>query len=39
MSDMKDGVGTYLTEAEAKEFHGAQQEKRKPDARRFPWLP
>jgi len=24
---------------EAKEFHAAQREKRKPDARRFPWLP
>ena len=28
----------YMTE-EAKEFHKAQREKRKPDARRFPWLP
>ena len=28
----------YMTE-EAKEFHSAQREKRKPDARRFPWLP
>jgi naphthoate synthase len=28
----------YLSE-EAKEFHGAQREKRRPDARRFPWLP
>jgi len=28
----------YMTD-EAKEFHGAQREKRKPDARRFPWLP
>jgi len=24
---------------EAKEFHSAQREKRKPEARRFPWLP
>jgi naphthoate synthase len=29
----------YYMSPEAKEFHGAQQEKRKPDARRFPWLP
>ncbi len=28
----------YMTE-EAKEFHSAQREKRKPDAKRFPWLP
>ncbi len=28
----------YMTD-EAKEFHSAQREKRKPDARRFPWLP
>jgi naphthoate synthase len=28
----------YMTD-EAKEFHGAQREKRKPDARKFPWLP
>jgi naphthoate synthase len=28
----------YMTE-EAKEFHQAQREKRKPDARDFPWLP
>jgi naphthoate synthase len=28
----------YMTE-EAKEFHSAQREKRKPDARKFPWLP
>jgi naphthoate synthase len=28
----------YMTE-EAKEFHGAQREKRKPNARKFPWLP
>ena len=28
----------YLSE-EAKEFHGAQREKRQPDARKFPWLP
>lgn len=29
----------YYMSDEAKEFHGAQREKRKPDARRFPWLP
>jgi naphthoate synthase len=28
----------YMTE-EAKEFHSAQREKRKPDVSRFPWLP
>jgi naphthoate synthase len=28
----------YMTE-EAKEFHLAQREKRKPDVKRFPWLP
>ena len=28
----------YMTD-EAKEFHRAQREKRKPDARKFPWLP
>jgi naphthoate synthase len=28
----------YMTE-EAKEFHSAQSEKRKPDVKRFPWLP
>ncbi|HEU5078389.1 MAG TPA: 1,4-dihydroxy-2-naphthoyl-CoA synthase [Opitutaceae bacterium] len=28
----------YMTE-EAKEFHGAQRAKRKPNARKFPWLP
>lgn len=28
----------YMTE-EAKEFHQAQREKRKPDVSRFPWLP
>jgi naphthoate synthase len=28
----------YMTE-EAREFHSAQRERRKPDARRFPWLP
>ena len=28
----------YMTE-EAQEFHRAQREKRRPDARRFPWLP
>ena len=35
------GIATmlyYMTD-EAKEFHRAQREKRKPDARRFPWLP
>ena len=29
----------YYMSAEAKEFHSAQREKRKPDARKFPWLP
>lgn len=29
----------YYMSEEAKEFHGAQRERRKPDARRFPWLP
>jgi len=29
----------YYMSEEAKEFHHAQREKRKPDARRFPWLP
>jgi naphthoate synthase len=29
----------YYMSDEAKEFHKAQREKRKPDARRFPWLP
>jgi naphthoate synthase len=29
----------YYMSEEAKEFHQAQREKRKPDARRFPWLP
>ncbi|CAM2848247.1 1,4-dihydroxy-2-naphthoyl-CoA synthase [Rariglobus hedericola] len=29
----------YYMSEEAKEFHGAQREKRKPDARKFPWLP
>jgi len=29
----------YYMSAEAKEFHSAQREKRKPDAGRFPWLP
>jgi naphthoate synthase len=28
----------YMTE-EAKEFHQAQREKRKPDVKKFPWLP
>jgi len=28
----------YMTE-EAREFHRAQREKRRPDARKFPWLP
>jgi naphthoate synthase len=29
----------YYMSEEAKEFHRAQREKRKPDARKFPWLP
>jgi naphthoate synthase len=29
----------YYMSAEAKEFHQAQREKRKPDAKQFPWLP
>ena len=29
----------YYMSEEAKEFHGAQREKRKPDARKVPWLP
>lgn len=29
----------YYMSEEAREFHSAQREKRKPDARRFPWLP
>jgi len=29
----------YYMSEEAKEFHAAQRDKRKPDARRFPWLP
>jgi naphthoate synthase len=29
----------YYMSEEAKEFHSAQREKRRPDARRFPWLP
>ncbi len=29
----------YYMGEEAKAFHRAQREKRKPDARRFPWLP
>lgn len=29
----------YYMSEEAKEFHGAQRDKRKPDARKFPWLP
>jgi naphthoate synthase len=29
----------YYMSEEAKEFHAAQREKRRPDARRFPWLP
>jgi naphthoate synthase len=29
----------YYMSEEAKEFHGAQREKRRPDARKFPWLP
>lgn len=29
----------YYMSEEAKEFHGAQREKRKPNARKYPWLP
>jgi naphthoate synthase len=29
----------YYMSGEAKEFHSAQREKRKPEARKFPWLP
>jgi len=29
----------YYMSEEAKEFHQAQREKRKPEARKFPWLP
>jgi len=29
----------YYMSGEAKEFHSAQREKRRPDARKFPWLP
>jgi len=29
----------YYMSEEAKEFHAAQRGKRKPDSRRFPWLP
>ena len=29
----------YYMSAEAKEFHRAQREKRRPDASKFPWLP
>jgi naphthoate synthase len=29
----------YYMSEEAKEFHSAQREKRKPGARKFPWLP
>ncbi len=29
----------YYMSEEAKEFHGAQREKRKPNSRKFPWLP
>jgi naphthoate synthase len=29
----------YYMSEESREFHAAQREKRKPDARRFPWLP
>ncbi len=29
----------YYMSEEAKEFHRAQREKRKPDVRKFPWLP
>jgi naphthoate synthase len=29
----------YYMTAEAKEFHCAQREKRKPDSKKYPWLP
>lgn len=29
----------YYMSGEAKEFHSAQREKRRPEARKFPWLP
>ena len=29
----------YYMSEEAKEFHGAQRQKRKPNSRNFPWLP
>ena len=29
----------YYMSDEAKEFHSAQREKRKPNAKKFPWLP
>ncbi len=29
----------YYMSEEAKEFHSAQREKRRPDARKYPWLP
>jgi naphthoate synthase len=29
----------YYMSEEAKEFHSAQRQKRKPDSRKFPWLP
>ncbi|HEY1765246.1 MAG TPA: 1,4-dihydroxy-2-naphthoyl-CoA synthase [Opitutaceae bacterium] len=29
----------YYMSEEAREFHAAQRERRRPDARRFPWLP
>lgn len=29
----------YYMSEEAKEFHSAQREKRKPNARKYPWLP
>jgi naphthoate synthase len=29
----------YYMSEEAKEFHSAQRQKRRPDSRRFPWLP
>ena len=29
----------YYMSEEAKEFHSAQKAKRKPDSRKFPWLP
>jgi naphthoate synthase len=34
-----DATLLYYMSEEAQEFHSAQRQKRKPDARRFPWLP